>query len=607
MNFGLILKSEFDQQKYLFSRLYKTLDLSQEKREAHQQEIIRLAKEQIKLFGGNTFSQQDQKRAIDRVIKLVNLGLEYASRRDVDVGPSGEILNINMAKAILLNKPLSQMYHLGNEVFEMDRKPATDLLLKSEIQIENLYFRLISEEEFACLKALSDLDLSAGTFEQLISAAKIMRNISNKLVLVPFLPINEGGLMIFRHLGGFYKGMYPTNYGLIDCLLLSLLIACMFRDEENLFNYTDTRKATEFFSSLAKEAQSRKEKEYAAKSFSNINRMVAEDRKSRMASPAAQKSFLRDILAVEMKEVAEFADLLFFEPEKFGKQANKVRKFFLGYFDLAKETLIIKKKPAYFGNFVQNALDRIEKKIEREVSEFYKQMDNYDISSEQIAKFWHQRICFHHTNKKEAMEGIAPKAKDDINPKQLSQAPIPYLVAGAKYFIHWPEEKKKEFIDNLNPNRFINEEQGNTKHLLQFLDYISLGPMDVVPATSSNQQWLDIYRDGFQWIAKVMDKINWSRAFPSVIAELWQGGTDEVRDALWKHREEFKTSIPSLKKYYVFEHNDMRLLKYILDRMIKEEKIGQYALDDLLFILRDLSKAQEIVGLIENWKNRQKK
>lgn len=606
MNFGLILKSEFDRQDYLFSRLYKTLNLSPEKKEAHQQEIVRLAKEQIKLFGGNTFSQQDQKRAIDRVIKLVNLGLEYASRRDVDVSPTGEMLNINMAKAILLNKPLSQMYHLGNEVFEMDRKSATELLLKSEIQIENLYFRLISEEEFACLKALSDLNLFKGTFEQLAGTAKTMRNISNKLVLVPFLPINESGLMIFRHLGGSRKGAYPTSYGLIDCLLLSLLIACMFRDEENLFNCADTRKATEFFSSLAKEAQSREEKEYAARSFSSINRMVAEDRKSRMASPAAQRSFLRDILAVEMKEVAEFADLLFFEPEKFGKQADKVRKFFIGYFDLAQETLIIKKKPAYFGNFVQNALTRIEKKIEREVSEFYKQMDDYDISSEQIAKFWHQRICSHRTDRKEAMEGIVLEARYDINPKQLSQASIPYLVAGAKYFLHWPEEKKKEFIDNLNPNRFINEERGDASHLLQFLDYISLGPMDIVPVAHSNQQ-MDIYKDNSQWIAKVMDKINWSRVFPSVIAELWQGGTDEVRDALWKHREEFKTSTPSLKKYYVFEHNDMRLLKYILDKMIKEEKIKQYALDDMLLILRDFPKAKGIVELIENWKNRQKK
>lgn len=607
MNFGLILKSEFDRQKHLFSRLYKTLNLSPEKKEAHQQEIIRLAKEQIKLFGGNSLDSKDQKKAINRVLKLINLGLEYASKREY-CGENGEIVNSEIAKAVLLNKPLTQIYYLGNEVSKMSRDEALEVLRKSEIYIGDMYFRLISAEESIRLKSLADIDFCDGTLSERLTAFETMKIVQNKLILAPFLPIDETGLMIFNSFGSSQKNIYPSHKGLLDILLLSMIIASMFRSEDEWFDTIDTKDSKDFFKTFIKENRTREELKWAAQAIIGLGRVAEEDKRTRWNSSSAQKSFLCDMITVREGEVAQFSEMLFFEPTNFGKSVVRIERFFRGYFNVAQETLHIK-APKNFDAYIDSALRSTEKNISQEVAEFFKTVESPDISREEVRKFWHQRVCFEPKKKGSETEGIALRSRDNIDPRHLAQMPVEYLATAIKYFSCWPKEKKKIFIDNLNPNRFINEDLGNSDNLIKFLKYISSG---MIGGGAIYQEEAAICKKEDSWVEIVINKINWTNVNPSVISELWGKGDDEIRNALFKHREKFRVTLPALKNYYLSDYSDQRLFEYLLDKIAKEDGIKKFAWDSLAYSSQNL-KAENIVKLkmreweMREWEKQQKK
>lgn len=599
MNLGLVLKSEFDRQKHLFSQIYKTLNLSPEKKETHQQEIIQLAKEQIKIFGGNFLDPIDQKRAFDRVLKLINLGLEYASRK-TGVMSNGEILDLIIAKKILENKSLVQLYRLGYQLFEDDGKKIIDILEKSEIKVRDLFFRLISSAEYTQLKSLVDIEYCNGTLAEHNSAIKTAFDLSKKYEIIPFLPIDDLGFTVFKNLGSGQKGIYPISDGLIDCLLLSLLVACMFRNEDDLFNSSNMQVASEFLQTLNHQKnQSKKELEWAIQAGINFKIAACEDRKYRALNPEFQKMFFADILTVSPEEVAQFADMLFFESSIFAKKVVQIEHFFLKYFHLVQETLYIK-EPAHFDNIIINVLHSTERKIAEEVKNFYLVLDDVNITNEEISKFWHQRVCFESRKNEGNKEGVASKAQSEIQPKQLVQMPIGYIVAATRHFVHWPEEKKKEFIDNLNPNRFINEDSGNSDNLIQFFKYISSG---MIGGDAIYQEETAICKKETSWIEVVMGKINWTRAHPSIVAEIWAGSDDEIRNALFEHREKFKTTCHALKTYYLSDLGDQRLFEYLLDKVAKEDSMKESAWNSLVHASKNLKSENIVMSKRREWGN----
>ncbi len=590
----VLLNKRRSADNYLLTRIYSMLNLPEEKLKQHQTEISQLAEAHAKQFGGNSYVSSDQIRAINQVLKLINLGLESSSRLEIKRGK--EDFDLNIAANILRKVSLIKIYNVGRKLFDENRTSLIGTIKKSEIKIKNLWFRLIDKEELDFLKRLTDLDTFFGTLEEQKKDIDLVMKIENLFTVAVCLPINECGFYIFEHTGSINGTTYPAPYGLIGCMLLSLIISCVTKSEEELIHPKEELDKMNYLQKLTLSAETEKERQMTADFTVWQNRAMSENAKYRSGDIRFKKLFFANILTVSMKEVAEFSDLIFFEPEKFQKKIEGVKRFFFGYFNKTVSNLKIK-TPKNFDNAVTSTLFYIAEKVREDVVDFYKTSGDSEISKQAVAGFWHQRVCLKGESpvtEEEKKEVIAAKKEKDMNIVDLANLPLDYVLGATRGFNLWDERKKDDFIDHFNSNRFINEKE-DTEKLAEFLK-------NIAPSENASEVFgekgLVVYRDAIRWLKKAVKKIGWEHVHPSIVSEIWKLGTNAVRDALYPELHRIKISLPAIKDYFLFEHGDLRLLQHALNEAVRKDILRtKYAWDELEYLSENLGVVKTIIQL----------
>jgi len=601
---GLILRSDFLQESYLLTRIYKTLDLSEEKRREHLAEITQLAQKQFKEFGGNWLSTENQRKAIDRALKLINLGLEYAAKKAIHIEEDGELFDLSLAKKILLFKPITKIYEVGEQIFESDKSGAEKLLAECEIEIQGLYFRLISAVEYEILLSTIDLDFCMGTLKDHRKAISLANKIKRLFDLIPYLPINDATYLTIKHLGSSIKGIYPPGQdGLITAMLLSLIISCLFKTNRN---FLDDEWITEDIDKLVKDLANEMSQEVLLQMLQSAKRI----REQRLDDKKLKLLFFADFLAVGLEEVHQFADLLYYEPEKFGEKVDAIEDIFIKYFLEVRQVLHLKEQ-SDFEMIILDALRYTEKKVQQEVTEFYKSIGKPDMTNAEVAKFWSQRLCFKRSAKSDQHKGmgIGLLVQQEVDPVKLAKMPLDYILNATRYFVNWPADKQEMFVKEFNPNQLVFSREKGAEKLIVFLrnltpDAIGWPKEKEKYESAETVNAISVYSQKKDWLIPVMQKIGWERVNPYFISELWCQGSDQIREYLFANREKLKITMPALKSYYLEEHHDLRLLVYALEKLVNEDKLrSERTWQDLFYLAKELPKAKRILELkYKEWK-----
>jgi len=588
--------------RYLLAKALKNFSLPPEILAAHQNDINVLVQKEIKAFGGNVAVLEDNIRARKRAIKLINLGLEQAARGQGSVEDGGNF-DEGLAKNILLCKPIAFLYDYGQAIFEESAKSLRSIFKQSEVKVGRLWFRLISLHDFETLRSLIDLDSFQGTNVEYDAAIKSVVDITRKVMIGKFFRLEENVNEI-SHLGSMTRGNYPTKEGLVDIFILSLIIACMFREEEGFF---DDRTMMETLRSWHRELETARQSGITGhgleRQIMTVHKAMDEDRKHRFSNVESQSRFIFKLLEVTLQEVEEFSDTLFFEPKKFESKLEEIETRFIQFFILAEATLEV--RPAVKAESIAvDALRFTAKKIRQEVRDFYVALPDAEFSSREVAEFWSQKVILAMSMKDKADErvGLARHTEKSVNPEELAGMPIEHVVNATGSFWHWPEDMKRRFVDRFNPYGFVIEKASDDAWLT-FLQ--NLSPNDKGwKATDENypvvgeQTGIAIRSDVFDWVGMVLKKIRWENIHPSTIAALWASGSDHVRDIIFANREQLKVTLPALKSHYLFDHDDLRLLAYALERLVAEDKVkSEKHWQDILHILQYLPKAKMIIDL----------
>lgn len=568
--------SDFQQdKKYLFVRAHKSAadKISAEKFQADQAVIMRLTDAHVKKFGGNFLDIHDQKRGLTQAMKLINLGLEYVCQKKTGEAVS-EDFDTELAMNIVSKASPSKLYEVGKKLFMERCEAIAKLLERTEIEIVKYYFRLINEEEYLTLKRELDLDLIQGLLKEYQVISNLMEAVEDKLMLLPFLPIHERTFFVFKSFGSLSKGTYPTKTGLIDCMLSSLLVACLFREERDLFqDRGDSDILKRFYQQVQDESLSEKTREYCVESLLKQTRVMEEDEKLRFGMREKWTRIFADMLNIKDAELEQFSDMLFFEPARFREEVERIEGLFIKFFDVYAKALR-RKKPSGFKRVVKKLLIQTEKRIVREVTEFYKVAKDSEISREEVKKFWSARVILETGSEKERQEEIALRSEEGISPERLAEMSGEYIANATANFRVWPEEKKRAFIEKLNPNRFFLEKFQPTEDFVKFIRHISTEKMVMnYQEGVGEKKEVAVFQEAIDWTEKVLRKIGWEYLHPGVVAIIWEDGTSEARNALYALRERIKVSLPSFRGYYFKEQNDPRLFAYILNRLIREDKI----------------------------------
>ena len=597
----LILRSDALKESYLLKRIYPILDLSEQEAERHLTETLTLAQKQINVFGGDWRQTADQKKAIERVWKLINLGLEYACKKEIK--KDSEIFDIDLAKKILLKKPFSDIYNVGEHLFSTNKDWANSLLAKAEIEIKKLYFRLISANEYETLLSLANLDFCRGTLKEHRLAVNLAVKMERLFGLIPYLPLTDQSFLLIKHFGSPQKGVYMEEEGLITICLLSLIIACFFREERELVFERENLKVMKNFSAAYQEGD-QKSLEVLTNALEAISH-VNKEREYEGSHATLRQRFLLNFLAVSPEEVAKFSDLLYFEPEKFGERVKNIERMFAGYFLLALKSLRLN-EPQNFHQMLSYALDYIEKKVQEDVIAFYKTIKDPDPNGELVAKFWSQRLIFssQYTRAGLAEKGLALQMQESVDPLKLAKMPLAQIVEATTLFTGWANETQEIFVREFNLNRLIWEGK-NPDLLLAFLR--NLSPRAQGWPTVENEKDLlaksnlaiMVYTGQRDWLDLILNKLPWDHLHPYFVHEFWQQGCDQIREFIYANRFKIKLTLRALKDYYLAEHQDLRLFTYVLEKLIAEEKLRtKEAWQDLFFMAEEMPKVKTILELV---------
>lgn len=610
MSNELILRPMNIPEMYLLARVLRTLSVSVDFLRKFQSEISALVFNELKSFGGNINQPEDKRRAEFGVLKLINLGLEKAA--DIR-GDADKKYDFEMARNILTNKPAALIYAVGKKLFDSDKNFASKVIQDVQIEASGLWFRLISASEFNILTSATNLDCAKGTLDEHEKVIAMIVKLINKLRIAPFLPIKPYVLRSHQHWGSTQKGNYPIENGIIDCFLLSLTIACMFRTdiEMNL-----NRKQLKEFRGFAKLAELEKEKERKkvwAKNAINFRQYMEEEQKSRYSrenKSRQQWQFMADILTVSAEEVSRFVDTLFFEQKKFESGIKDIEKKFFYYFEVVRKTLFVE-KPENFSSIIVDALQSTIKKVREETHKFYMSIDDPDLSNIAIARFWEQRISFESDKIIELAKNtaIAINTPERMNIANLANMSIDFILKATRYFVFWACNDQTVFCKNFNPNVVL-KNSGSARNLLKLLKNMSLNSstgwdedlskeIKRSDAFNKTKEMIINEPSGENWTEKLLDKMTWDITHPSIIVEMWQLGSDQIRDAMFKKKEDFKISMPALKTYYLFEHQDLRLLAFVLQKLINEDKLRprEKTWRDLLVIAETMPHAKIIIKM----------
>jgi len=600
--FNLVIRPDEPMDQYTIVKVFRELGLSLVNLGPRQNEMIPLLATELKEFGGNFQISKDRGKALGRVIKYVNLGLEYASKKK---GTEFDgIFDYEMAKEIVINKSLIDIYKAGKIYFEGDCQTNLKLLDEFEIKIKDHWFRLLSEADYEKIKSLVDIDYSKGMLKEHREATKIVVKFMKLKFAMPFFPINKYCFNAIEHFAGEKGGRYPMKTGLIEVMLSSLLIACLFRDKEQFFLRKEEREAVraahENLQARLKDGTLKRNPEtafYLTHSLSRYREEMKKEAYAKIGDKQFQWSFLlHEILEVTVEEVESFTDLLFFETDQFKKKVEDIKNIFFSYFDFVARTLIGER-----GSDIAKAADAfqfITDRIVKETKEFYLGLGELstDTIKDQIREYWYNRVLL--KNRSDVIKGAAISVIKNISPRELAQLSLDQINNAVLYFLFWPLDKQKEFISALNPNRFFNKEISMEK-FLQFLSCIQKDKPDSEFKEIQTSAEIIPYQDEQEdWLKIVMNEVNWTNIHPYFVSDLWQKGTNQVRDLIFGHRDELKISLRSFKDYYLIENKDLRLFSFVFEKLVNQDIIRtKDAWEDIFRIAENMEEVKKILKL----------
>ncbi len=601
-------------ESYLFAQVYSALDLSPEIRDSHKEELRSLGLKQIKEFGGNPINQADQARGVRRALKLINLGLEKAvEKKDQEIA----FFDTNFAGIILRNKPLEILYKLGKNIFSEDREVALSLLEKSEIKVDELWYCLINPEELEAIRQITDLDVCRGTISEHKSATNSVPGVFRKMELAKNLPFFKGDLIFrnFKSFGSLTKGNYTSGEGLVDVFLVSLIIACLHRDEEEMFQRKRDLEGRDILKKSIDIAR-------AIGDYESIERLVADsqvtersmqyDREARYRDKKMQENFLSDLSLVKIEELESFIEMMFWEKEKFLVKAHNIKSRYNDFFTVTVDTLKLKNEGKIYSSTLFLFQELIVK-IYEDVRAFYLTIDDPDLKNDEVVKFWNGRVLLKPARDNSMMEGIAKGAENGVGPSELAKMPLDFVLKSVSHFIHWKESRKSEFVASFNPNRFIYEkdDQWNFVVFFRFLDPYAIGwPEQATPNVDSDLRMaikncrfgeeqddksVVVYEQSEDHTHELLKKIAWEHVHPISVSMLWEYGSDKIRNFISNHCDRIKITTHALKKYYIFEHEDLRLLDFALTELINQDKLKKKAWENLIWLSKDMPRAGRLV------------
>lgn len=606
----LIVKTPNLPHDFLLAQVLYSLSGSSGFIQKFQKELEQIAVgAEIRTFSGNITKPEDKKRAEIRTLKLINLGLEAASNVK---GQADKLHDFKLAQAIILKKPLVSVYAIGKKMFDDDGQFAAKILKQSQIKIGDLWFRLISGYQFGALQQMSDLDVKTGTLKKHNEIYGIVVDIQKKLQIAPFLPINEEGLRFNEHWGTINKETFTNDHGIVDCFLSSLIIACLFRGIENLFvdkYLLESRKIVG--KKLEQAGKTDKENvDFLRDWHNNLAHAIESDARTRLLyrdNPLnTQREFLKDFLKISVEEIKNFSELLYFEPGKFIENEKAIKEQFVMYFLIVADSLGIK-KPKNFESIILQSFSWSANKIQEDINLFFETLNPNNAEQSEILKFWGQKIFLENRgNEGNFIKAISKSVIHNIDIAKLAEKSTDYILKATVDFVLWSNKNQNIFSKTFNPNIAVRE-RGGSRNLLLILKNVS-------PANSNGwseeilregkrftdgQDSNDTYEIGeIPWVNIIMNNLAWDITHPSVIAELWQNGSDEIRDILYEAREKIKITVPALKRFYHFEHSDQRLFAFALEKLTNLDNLKTKASwDDLLERAENLPKTKTIIEL----------
>lgn len=618
----VIRKSNGDKQadEYTLAKILRELGWSlADSNGPRQAEIKTIMLTELKQFDGNLQSITDQQKALNRALKYMNLGLEYASMKKI---ANENKVDYELAKRIVVNKSLVDIYKAGKILFDKNKDSYNSLLEKMEIKIGDYWFRLINEKDYRMLRSLAEIDFSRGTYaEHDKSSAKF--NLFRRLSLIfKILPINECNIEHFIRFGSRQKGIYPTEEGIVEVIFLSLLIACLFREEIELDRSKRDLQAKALQEEMLKksivdyhQAIKKNNGQFAKFLLENAEMMLDNQKgfekaivqygQERLAEKERQINFLIDVIQVTTDEVNKFSGMVFFEQMKFREKLQHIKNMFTGFFQTAATTLQVD-PPQNYTEIVMEDMEYIAKIAMKDIREFYKTIDDPDASQMEISKFWGEKVLFKYekggeTAAQHCMNG-------NITSKRLAESTLKLIVDATKYFLSWPYEKQDEFFKHFNPHRFFNETKEPKEPILQIIR--NLTPSTAESANESKD--VDLYKQQKDWVSILFDKINWERVHPYVVGFLWFRISDHARNLLFTKRKQFRVSLSFTKSYYLCsdlskeeeQKIDLRLLAFVVDYLINQDKLKTSKSWDELLLSASTQKEK---AFIEQRRNELKK
>ena len=402
------------------------------------------------------------------------------------------------------------------------------------------------------------------TFQELEILDKKINEIKAIKRILPLLPIDKGNLESLEHFGSSERWKYLLDQWLIGCFLFSLIVACMFRKKENLFNRKEFVNVIQTFLSWEEETNSK----LLDKIISNQKKMDENERYD-----SKEKQMLFHMFNLNFDEIKKFSDLLYFEPWEFGKQTDYIIDLFTQYFDVASEKLNVKEHfPAIL---IKIALIYSIEHIQNITKWFYDTIDDpNNISDNEIMRYWNWLVIIDRKDNHQAIQNYQQSSdtksivdSTKINIQSISNLDIDEIINITKGFILWPNNKKNLFLKHFNPNKFLLQLKDNEEKFVKILHNISDSSFE--DKNDANTKQLIVSEWKIDYVKEVLHKINWENVSPYLITILWKNWSQHIRNIIFWYCKLFKITLPSLKSQYLFDHKDMRLLEFVV-RKIKE-------------------------------------
>jgi hypothetical protein len=572
---------------YLLAQALRLMPDSQKFMNDFQTAINPLVAQELRFFGGSLNRPDDFNKAELRVLKMINLGLEKAANVK---GRAGGLYDFNLALNILLQAPPPKLYALGKGLFSQDQKIASDTLKEVEIEIDGLWYCLISSDELQALRSVVDIDRATVTLEEHSKTMSTITSVIKKMNIVPYLPINPQVLKFHPHWGSSVKGFYPMAGGVINCFLLSLIIACAFRSEDEMYGDRRHIKNVKQFAKIAAESRLKGDHEMArifADSASTTSRFVDMDRNERyngIEARVKQEFFLADVLAVSLEEVNSFADTCFFEQDNFRQHLKSINESFFRYFHEAKESLHLP-DVARFNDIINDSLKTALDQAYKETKQFYLGLDDPEASKEKIICYWDLRVSLDRDFNLERTRSqlMATQSLNQVDAKKLATASMEVIIKSTVLFSFWSEQDQAALIDGLNPTVRLREDK-SARNLVKLLYNLSSADAsgwseELVVEINRCQPPIEgesgvvLVASTIDWVGRLLAKIAWDLIHPSIVQELWEYGSDRIRDGIFEGREKIKVTLPALKNLYMREHVDVRLFAWALDLLANSDII----------------------------------